>query len=143
MSSYFGNTLNRLMLEVDVNQHQLAERIDLYDAQVSRILKGKQTFINPKELEKYLNFFAKDARGNPTPMNQAALVAAHCMDMRIGPGSEFVKISIEMPVSGGVPPRVELSPEAESAMGYIRKAISSQKDMEQFLFTLAKMMGMK
>ena len=78
---------------------------------------------------------------------QAELVAARCMDARVGPGSELVEIMVKK--SGATPaatrpaPEVELSAETERAFAWLRSQCPLNPDLEKHLVGYAKLTGMK
>ena len=82
---------------------------------------------------------------------QAELVAARCMDARVGPGSEWVEISIKKPAPRSEPPAprspefpvVELSHETERAFAWLRRQCPLNPDLEKHLVGYAKMLGMR
>ena len=142
--SYFGKELKKAIMEAGLTQQGIARGAGLFDAQISRLINGKQIFIEPENLAKICKMFEKDPRtGESTPLRQASLIAAHCMDHRNGPGSQFVKISLDAPFGETPAKQVELSPQTERAFTYIRQTIHAQKQFEKFIIQLAEMMGMK
>lgn len=141
--SYFANCLQRLLDETDMRQRDLAKKSGLYDSQISRWLKGEVLEISRPDVERVLNAFGKDPKtGKPTPERQARLVAARCLDAKHGPGSEWVRVSIENPTaSTGKEPLI--AREEEEALRFIHAALIQNKEYGKFVIQLATLMGKK
>jgi hypothetical protein len=78
---------------------------------------------------------------------QAELVAARCMDARVGPGSELVEIMVKKsgsaPAAQLQPPSVELGAETERAIAWLRSQCPLNPDLEKHLVGYAKLTGMR
>ena len=85
------------------------------------------------------------------PAAQAELVAARCMDARVGPGSELVDIAVRGPKPKSETekrpepdfPDVELSHDTERAFSWLRGQCPLNPDLEKHLVGYARMLGMK
>ena len=83
-----------------------------------------------------------------TGRTMAELIAARCMDARVGPGAELVEISVKghAPTKGEKQkefPDVELSHETERAFAWLRSQCPVNPDLEKHLVGYAKLMGMR
>src|SRR5258706_745279 len=89
--SYFRVALQRAAERRQLTQAELARHSGLSRSYVSRLLSGENADLSDTNLVLILKVFSADQR------TQAELVAARCMDARVGPGAEFVRISVERP----------------------------------------------
>lgn len=125
-----------------MNQSDLAKASGISRSYISRLLSGEFSELSDANFTSLLKTFSAD------PQAQAELVAARCMDARVGPGSELVEISIKghTPSKGAKPadmPDVELPHETERAFAWLRSQCPINPDLERHLVGYAKMLGMK
>ena len=141
--SYFSTALKRITEANDLKQADIVRESGLTRSHVSRLFRGDQKMVYDADMAAILRAF----RGNPR--NQAELVAARCMDVRTGPGSELVEIAIR---SEGQDERreqergiqaVELSHETERAFAWLRSQCPINADLERHLVGYARLTGMK
>ena len=160
--SYFRVALQRESERRRLSQTDLARVAGLSRSYISRLMSGESAELSDENLVAILKVFSADARA------QAELVAARCMDARVGPGSELVEIGIKtkspnpnlsphpnpLPVGLGegtrsataketVPPDVRLSEETERAFAWLRSQCPVNADLEKHLVGYAKLTGMK
>jgi transcriptional regulator with XRE-family HTH domain len=137
-----------------LNQAELARRAGLSRSYLSRLISGESADLSDESFVAILKVFAADPRA------QAELVGARCMDVRVGPGSELVEISIK-PLSPALSPSnrerektdragnemrlpdVHLSQETEKAFAWLRSQCPINADLEKHLIGYAKLTGMK
>ncbi len=124
---------NRNMSAADIHRMKPS----LLNSFLSRIIRGDQAFIDSDDLNRLADCFIKDAEGNPTPMDAAAIIAAHCMDERVGPGAELVRITVVGQ------PSTPLSPKGEKALNFIRGTVKTDARTESLILNLAHLLGMK
>lgn len=108
---------------------------------ISRLLSGEFSELSDANFTSLLKTFSAD------PQAQAELVAARCMDARVGPGSELVEISIKGHGARSAKqqefPEVELSHETERAFAWLRSHCPLNPELEKHLVGYAKLTGMK
>src|SRR5688572_29975895 len=84
--SYLSIALQRRLERRSMNQSDLAKSSGISRSYISRLLSGEFSELSDANFTSLLKVFAAD------PQAQAELVAARCMDARVGPGSELVEI---------------------------------------------------
>lgn len=141
--SYFSIALNRLSERNEFKQADIARESGLSRSHVSRLFNGDQKAIYDSDMAAILRVFHKD------PHDQAELIAARCMDVRIGPGAELVEITIKGRTKTSGPTlanefeNVELSHETERAFAWLRSQCPVNPDLEKHLVGYARLTGMK
>jgi transcriptional regulator with XRE-family HTH domain len=143
--SYFSTALNRLAERHHLKQADIVREAGLTRSHVSRIFSGDQKSVTDEDFAALLRAFRRD------PHTQAELIAARCMDARIGPGAELVEITVKKsnPASSiqsrGLQqlPEVELSHETEKAFAWLRSQCPLNPELEKHLVGYAKLTGMK
>jgi len=102
-------------------------------------MSGEHAELSDENFVAVLKIFSERA-------TQAELVAARCMDARVGPGSELVEIAIKEAAktkAGKVElPQVELSEETERAFAWLRSQCPINGELEKHLIGYAKLTGM-
>jgi hypothetical protein len=108
---------------------------------MSRVMSGEQADLPDESFVAILKVFSGDLQA------QAELVAARCMDVRVGPGSEQVEISIKgagrADKRDAGPVEVHLSEETERAFAWLRSQCLVNADLEKHLIGYARLTGMK
>lgn len=145
--SYLSVALQRRLERRQMNQSDLAKLSGISRSYISRLLSGDFHELSDANFTNLLRVFSAD------PQGQAELVAARCMDARVGPGSELVEIHVkqapETPPGQPPAPRepeyplVELSQETERAFDWLRSQCPVNPDLEQHLIGYARLTGMK
>ncbi len=144
--SYLSIALQRRLERRDMNQSDLAKQSGISKSYISRLLSSEFTELSDANFTSLLKAFSAD------PQAQAELVAARCMDARVGPGSELVEISIKksnspsskLPTSSSTEfDHVELSHETERAFAWLRSQCPVNPELEKHLVGYAKLTGMK
>lgn len=139
--SYLSIALQRRIERRQMNQSDLANQSGISKSYISRLFSGAAKELSDENFVAVLKVFAAD------PQAQAELVAARCMDVRVGPGSELVEISVK----GRVPaksekqkdfPEVELSHDTERAFAWLRSQCPVNPELEKHLVGYAKLTGM-
>ena len=87
--SYLSIALQRRIEHRQMNQSDLANQSGISKSYISRLFSGVAKELSDENFVAVLKVFAAD------PQAQAELVAARCMDVRVGPGSELVEISVK------------------------------------------------
>jgi len=138
--SYFRVALLREAERRRLMQIDLARAAGLSKSYVSRLLNGENAELSDENFIAILGVFATDKR------EQAEIIAARCMDARVGPGSELVEIRIkdsagkeELPKA----PQVQLGQEAERAFAWLRGQCPMNADLEKHIIGYARLTGMK
>lgn len=140
--SYLSIALQRRIERRQMNQSDLANQSGISKSYISRLFSGVAKELSDENFVAVLKVFAAD------PQAQAELVAARCMDVRVGPGSELVEISVKgrAPVRSEKQqefPDVELSHETERAFAWLRSQCPVNPELEKHLVGYAKLTGMK
>jgi len=140
--SYFRIALQRAAERRQLSQAELARLAGLSRSYVSRLLTGENADLSDENLALILKVFSADQR------TQAELVAARCLDARVGPGSELVEVTIKATPHGALRkmeaelPQVHLGQETERAFAWLRSQCPLNPDLEKHLVGYAKLMGM-
>ena len=141
LMSYLSTALQRQLERRRMNQTELARGAGLSKSHISRLLNGAPHDLSDENFAAILNTFAAD------PLTQAELVAARCMDARVGPGADLVEIKVTAAGQADrremEPPQVHLSQETERAFAWLRSQCPLNPDLEQHLVGYARLMGMK
>jgi len=143
--SYFRVALQRSAERRRLNQTDIAKQSGISRSYISRLWSDEFRDLSDHHFIALLNVFSAD------PQSQAELVAARCMDVRLGPGSELVEISVRAPNRKSEIenhkledfPAVELSHETERAFAWLRSQCPVNPDLEKHLVGYAKLAGMK
>lgn len=141
--SYFSTALKRIAERNELRQADIVRESGLTRSHVSRLFKGDQKMVYDVDVSAILRVF----RSNPH--DQAELVAARCMDVRTGPGSDLVEITIKSEGQAQHSGRerdiqeVELSHETERAFAWLRSQCPINADLENHLVGYARLTGMK
>ena len=139
--SYLSIALQRRIERRQMNQSDLARQCGLSRSYISRLFSGDSHELSDHNFINILKVFSAD------PQAQAELVAARCMDARVGPGAELVEISVKgrLPEKTGARefPEVELSHETERAFAWLRSQCPVNPELEKHLVGYAKMLGLK
>ena len=140
--SYLSIALQRRIERRQMNQSDLAKQSGISRSYISRLFSGEATELSDENFVAVLKVFAADTQA------QAELIAARCMDVRVGPGSELVEIAVKgrTPAKNGEQkefPDVELSHETERAFAWLRSQCPVNPELEKHLVGYAKLTGMK
>ena len=142
--SYFRVALQRAMEGRRLSQAELARHAGLSKSYVSRLFSGDEAALTDDNMTALLKVFSANQH------TQAELVAARCMDARVGPGAEAVRISVERSEPDGPSveretalPQVQLGEETERAFAWLRSQCPVNGELEKHLVAYAKLMGMK
>ncbi len=144
--SYFRVALQRAAERRQLSQADLARHAGLSRSYVSRLLSGENADLSDANLAAILKVFSADQH------TQAELVAARCMDARVGPGSELVEIAIKHDARVATDARpseivskgdVHLGAETERAFAWLRSQCPVNGDLEKHLVGYARLTGMK
>ena len=136
--SNFSETLGRIMekQQPPVTLHDIARHLGSSEAHASRLVSGRQKFVSDEDFIKILEKVATTQR------DRAALVAARCLDHKIGPGSEMVRISIGNKKSKGEREfQLELDQETEEAFDYLRSIIPQNPKVKEMVIGWAGLLG--
>jgi transcriptional regulator with XRE-family HTH domain len=137
--SYLSNALQRRCERRQLNQSDLAKLSGISRSYISRLFGGEARDLSDTNFTALLKVFAAD------PQAQAEIVAARCMDVRVGPGSELVDIAVKKSSDKQPETRnqIELSAETERAFTWLRSQCPVNPDLEKHLVGYAKLTGMK
>ena len=140
--SYLSIALTRAAEAARKNQTDIANFSGVSRSFISRLMSGDAPECSDQNFVAILKAFAT------SPRTQAELVAARCMDARVGPGSELVEISIKGHASAKGEtskefPEVELSRETERAFAWLRSQCPVNPELEKHLVGYAKMLGLQ
>lgn len=140
--SYLSIALQRRIERRQMNQSDLANQSGISKSYISRLLSGVAKELSDDNFVAVLKVFAAD------PQAQAELIAARCMDVRIGPGSELVDITIKpqdarTKTPSPTPAHIELGAETERAFAWLRSQCPINPDLEKHLVGYAKLTGLR
>lgn len=137
MNNHFAITLRRVLDENDMNQTDLAVKADLHRSLVSRLLH-RDFRIKPENLKAVYSAFKK-------PADRGRLAAAYLMDAHEEIGkSDLVEIVVRDPRGKVIEKNpTDISPRIRTAVDYLGYAATDDKMLEDMLFNLARMRGLK
>lgn len=139
--SYLSIALQRRAERRQLNQSDLAKLSGISRSYISRLFSGVSSELSDDNFIAVLKVFAAD------PAAQAEIIAARCMDARVGPSSELVEIMVKKsspsPTAARLAPEIELSAETERALAWLRSQCPLNPDLEKHLVGYAKLTGMK
>lgn len=141
--SYLSTALKRISERHGLKQADVVRESGLTRSHVSRLFTGDQRWIYDADMAAILHVFRK------YPGEQSELVAARCLDVRNGPGSDCVTITIEGAEHSSrtnhvsKAEHVELSHETERALAWLRSQCPLNADLEKHLVGYARLTGMK
>ena len=137
--SYFSVALQRQLDRRQLNQSELARRSGISRSFISRVMSGESQEMSDQNFIAILKVFAGD-----TPA-QGELVAARCLDVRVGPGAELVEIKVKSgpETEENKWPQVQLSEETERAFAWLRSQCPINRELEKHLVGYARLTGMK
>ena len=139
--SYLSIALQRQTERHRLNQSAIAHGSGLSKGYISRLFSGEAHELSDPNFTAILSVFAADSHA------QAELIAARCMDARVGPGAELVEIKVKglAPVEPREPefPQVPLSRETERAFAWLRSQCPLNPELERHLVGYAKLTGMR
>jgi transcriptional regulator with XRE-family HTH domain len=135
--SYLSAALKRASEERQMSQADVARLSGLSRSHVSRLFSGDQSNLSDEHFIAMLRAFG-DTQA------QARLVAARCMDARVGPGSEQVEITVKAgPAQAVKVPEILLAHESERAFEWLRSQCPVNPELEKHLVGYARLTGMK
>ena len=139
--SYLSVALQRRIERRQLNQSDVAKLSGISKSYISRLFSGEFHELSDANFTALLKVFSAD------PQAQAEIIAARCMDVRVGPGSEWVEIMVKKsgpsPAATRLAPEIELSAETERAFAWLRSQCPLNPDLEKHLVGYAKLTGMK
>jgi transcriptional regulator with XRE-family HTH domain len=140
--SFFSTALQRAIERRRLNQSDLARESGISRSFISRIMSGESRDVSDQNLIAILKIFSAD------PTTQAELVAARCMDARVGPGADLVDIRVKTAAKSektepNLAEPVHLSQETERAFAWLRSQCPVNPELERHLVGYAKLMGLK
>ena len=137
--SYFSTALTRITERNQLRQADVARESGLTRSHVSRLFNGEQRTITDEDFISLLKAYREKR-------DQAEIIAARCMDVRVGPAAALVEITVKVPGAANAAeaklPDVELSHETEEMFRWLRRQCPLSPAMEKHLLGFAKMMGM-
>jgi hypothetical protein len=140
--SFLSIALQRQAGRRQFKQTDIARASGLSKSYISRLMGGFDHILSDQDFTAVLNAFTPDTAA------QAELVAARCMDARVGPGSDLVEVTIKpKPGTQGqaaaAQQQVNLSPDVERAFAFLRSQCPVNPDLEKHLVGFARILGME
>ena len=140
--SYLSIALQRQAQRRHLKQADLARASGLSKSYISRLVGGESHELSDQNFVALLRIFAPDT------LAQAELVAARCLDARVGPGADLVEILVKPPgKTVAVEPEfqqgVHVSPETERAFAFLRARCPLSSELEKHLVGYARLLGMR
>lgn len=139
--SYLSIALQRQTERHRLNQSEVARGCGMSKSYISRLFSGEAHELSDQNFTAILKVFSADSQA------QAELVAARCMDARVGPGADLVDIRVKdagkAEMRESELPQVHLSSETERAFAWLRSQCPLNPDLEQHLVGYARLTGMK
>ena len=139
--SYLSTALNRLADRNGLKQADVVRESDLNKSVVSRLFNAEKLTISDEDFLRLLKVFGR------IPGEQAELIAARCMDARVGPGAGLVDIQVKPSSDPSRKrnwgyPEVQLSHDAERAFAWLRSQCPVNPELERHLIGFARLTGM-
>jgi hypothetical protein len=138
---YLGSTLKAQLNKRGWKAVDLTRKTGLQQSWLSRITRGQQTYTEHADFIKIVQCFAKDENGDPSPGDQAQIIAARMLDHRVGPSAELIQVSVRPPSGSARPVKSRLSPEALRAFDFLMTHPPSDK-VEPLVINMARLLGM-
>ena len=139
--SYLSTALQRQSQRHGYSQSDVARASGVSRSYLSRLFTGDAQELSDQNFIAILKVFAAD------PLAQAELIAARCLDARVGPGSDLVEIKVKNASPAEKRelefPLVPLSQEAERAFAWLRSQCPVNPDLEKLIVSYARLTGMK
>jgi transcriptional regulator with XRE-family HTH domain len=140
--SYLSIALQRQAERRHLKQADLARASGLSSSYVSRLVTGGSHELSDENFTALLKIFAPDT------LAQAELVAARCLDARVGPGADLVEVRVKIPAKTApaepdVQESIHLSPETERAFAFLRSQCPLSSELEKHLVGYARLLGMR
>jgi hypothetical protein len=140
---YLSTALARLASKNGMKQVDIVRESGLDKSIISRLFNAEKLTIGDEDFIRVLAAFKRQ------PEDQAELIAARCMDVRVGPAADLVDIRVKRSAPAGHGeenfgfPYVELSHEGERAFAWLRSQCPLNPDLERHLIGFAKLTGLK
>jgi transcriptional regulator with XRE-family HTH domain len=139
--SYLSTALQRHAERRHMNQSDVARGSGLSKSYISRLFAGESHELSDQNFISVLKLFAAD------PTAQAEIIAARCMDARVGPNADRVEIKVANTAQASsqesTAPQVPLSQETERAFLWLRSQCPLNPDLEKHLVGYARLTGMR
>ena len=131
--SFLSEELERQFEAAATNPFQLGERIGVSPSQIYKWLRDEQTSISADQLRAIAEGTSKNVN------DHAALVRAHLLDEKFGPGSHLVRIEVDSPETMNDQPRPRSK--GERAMLYLAEARIKSRAINDLVVDLARCLG--
>lgn len=130
--SYFGEELTRQMTAKSVTGLQLAARIGLSAAQVSKWTRGEQTSVDDVQLSAIQRALSDD------PHDHARLVLAHLLDEKFGLHHSLVEVSMRSDFE--VKDRPRHRSKGDAAIEFLAEERVRNPELNDMLIDLARLL---
>jgi transcriptional regulator with XRE-family HTH domain len=140
--SHLSTALNRLTDRNGFKQADVVRETGLNKSVISRLFNAEKGTISDEDFLRLLQVFRK------TPEEQGELIAARCMDARVGPGAQLVDIQVARSADPSRReknwgyPEVHLSHDAERAFAWLRSQCPVNPELERHMIGFARLTGM-
>lgn len=131
--SHFSEELIRQFELRRLSQASAAERSGISQAQISKWVNSDQTSISDEQLTALALALSDESA------DHVALVRAHLLDEKFGPGSELVRIEIDDSTALNDRPRPRSK--GEKALHFLAEERLRNRDLNDLLIDLAKVLG--
>lgn len=131
--SFLSEEIERQMQSQKLTGLAVASKLNVSPSQFYNWQNGHQTHISPEDLTSLAHALSVNFA------DHAALVRAHLLDEKFGPGSELVRIEIDTPAELRDRPRPKSK--RERAMQYLIEQSLESRDCAQMFIELARVLG--
>lgn len=135
--SYFGNTLKELLDRKGMKAVRLAELAGISQPTVSRYINGDQVWVSEEDVTRLAVAISDD------PKEQAELIRGRLLDVKVGPGSELVRVEVVGSSSGKTPSQecvLRLPDDLEAALLIICENAIRDADVRDVVLGLANLL---
>jgi transcriptional regulator with XRE-family HTH domain len=131
--SHFSDEIDRQLLQSNQSVDDIVRKTGLTRSLVYLWKRGEQTSVAEEQLSALAPALSSDIA------DHAALVRAHLLDEKFGPGSELVSVGIDDP---GLPrDRPRPRSKAEKAIQFLSEERLKNRDLNDLLLDLARCLG--
>ena len=131
-TNHFADELERLLSDKKLSQVDVSSRSSISQSQISKWLRGEQNSINSEQMEALVTAITND------PQEQAAIVRAHLLDEKFGPGANLVEVIVK-----GASKKNNSGSRGDKAVRFLGEIRMTDRTANDLLIDLARALGAK
>lgn len=133
--SNLADEINRQIDAKSLTQMEVAERAGISQSQISKWTRGEQTSLDSEQLAALAKALSTDVE------DHAALVKAHLLDEKFGPGAELVEVALIH--ASALKDKPKPRSKGERAMVWLSQERLRNPELNEMLIDLARLLGAK